>query len=163
MFWMAVAWLIKAGLLVSMLPVAAMINAEGLRNLAPVLATKLSKIPLPFFPSLSRYTWTHRLDIAFVMAVFLLIASGYSCIQAMRSLILEELPEQSDVNALMHRRILLGLSWTIVFLDMATFYTGVVYQGWGASFSISSVLLTALYGAVLCFFSFTIVHFERKG
>ncbi len=122
------------------------IISEGLRQLVPVLAQKLYKLPLLSF--LQDYEATYRLDLAPFFALFLLIAVWFLWGVVLKIWVLEHESEQySDA----HRLVIATLAITILGADTYLFYAAVSQMGWSSSFSLSAIVATAAYLGVLIF------------
>lgn len=127
------------------------IIAEGLRILVPPLGQKLWKLPLLTF--LRDYEETHRLDLAPVMSVFILIAVFVLWEQVLEIWLVRQ--EKGSAWLMDNKAILIvGLGSLVLGADICLFYVGVVQSGWGGvSFSFSALIATAAYLGVLVFVS----------
>ena len=122
------------------------IISEGLRQIVPVLAQRLYKLPGLTF--LQDYEATYRLDLAPFFALFLLIAVWYLWGLVLNIWIFEyDLEHYSEA----HRQLIAALAITILGADAYLFYAAVSQMGWSTSFSFSAMIATATYLGVLIF------------
>ena len=68
--------------------------SEGIRHLAPDMATKLHTLPIPFLVHLEDYESTHELDVAHVAAELLLVFSFVSWHFLLRWVLSDEFKDQ---------------------------------------------------------------------
>jgi hypothetical protein len=122
------------------------IISEGLRQIVPVLAQRLYKLPGLTF--LQDYEATYRLDLAPFFALFQLIAVWYLWGTVLNIWIFEyDLEEYSEA----HRQLIAALAITILGADTYLFYAAVSQMGWSTSFSFTAMIATAAYLGVLIF------------
>jgi hypothetical protein len=126
--------------------------SEGLRTIVPALGQRLFKQPGLSF--LKDYKETHRLDLAPFMAVFILIAVFYLWERILKIW----LSSDRDLTWENETILLMGLGSTILGADAILFYTAMAMDGWsGSMISISALLATVCYVAVIVFVSYVTV------
>lgn len=140
--------------------------SEGLRLLIPALGQPLWKsVPIPGFSYLRGYTGLHKLDVAHLMALFLLFAVWYSWVVNIRLLFApHEFTARTGWILENYRWFVQILSITILVADALLFYCSMIQQGvWGSNaiFSFSALLATVCYTAILVFTSFVTVNLEE--
>lgn len=161
------AWPLKLALLFGLFVVYWVVNAEGLRNIAPFLGRKLSKVPLPGFSYLADYEGLHQLDTAHVVTVFLFVASLISCTQFVRCLLIGEVsrPNGVTLNYGTYKFVVLALSVVILFADGFLFYYGTFSRTTSlfsddTGVSLTALVLTAGYCVTLFCMAFWAVRLE---
>jgi hypothetical protein len=146
------------------------VMADGLRYLVPALGQKLYKLPGLSF--LQDYEATYRLDLAPLFALFLLLAVFWLWGRILRMWLFD--PEEDDLgmpgaNAAAARLMILGLGLVILGADLLLFYISMTQSTWGGTaFSVSALIATAAYVAVLIFVSLVsvVLHqatLQKKG
>lgn len=146
-FW---AWKVVTMLILG--PIYIAIISEGLRTLIPALGQRISRIPfLDFFDD---FDATHRLDLAHLMSLVLLIAVWWLWDRLLTIWLGGDFDAQG-FNAELFKKIIYILGTTIVGTDACLFFLSVTQSTWGgSSFSFSAILATACYLAILIFVSF---------
>ena len=141
---------------------------DGFRTIIPALGQKLWK--LPGLASLYDFQETHRLDMAHVLAVFMLIAVWYLW-ERLLVLWLSRM-ENYDCDGwdpVAHFQLVLALGVTVLGADAALFYAAMSRVGWrGGIFSLTALIATVAYLAVVIFVTFVTVTLKhaiqvRKG
>lgn len=136
--------------------------SEGLRFLVPALGQKLWKLPIPGFSLLRDYEWSHRLDLAYFLALFLLVAVCVLWELALALYLGFELPfERAVAKPDNYRRLVVILAVAVLGGDACLFYCAMTQLAWsGNSFSIPALLATVCYLAVIVFVSFLTVRLK---
>lgn len=156
-------WLWTVFTLLSIGIVYVTVVSEGLRQVVPTLGTKLHKLPLPLAHRLAGYSGWHQLDIAYFMAMILLIAVSWLWKAALRTYLGKDdhmVPRGWDADK--YRKIVLILAVLLLGADACLFYYGVSQSGWGRKFSFALLLATAAYIGVLIFVSFVAICIEQS-
>lgn len=135
--------------------------SEGLRHLVPALAQKVYSLAGLSF--LRDYEATYRLDLALFLSVFMLIAVWWLWEKILQLwLQAEDDFDDHGWNSDAHRRLIVTLGVVILGADACLFYVAVSQAGWsGTRFSVSALLATAAYLAILLFVSFVSIHLRR--
>jgi hypothetical protein len=135
---------------------------SGLRTVVPALGMRLYRLPL--FSQLKHYEVWHDLDLAMPAGILLFgLSSWIWCV-----LLESWLYDQNDLgasgrNATKYERCLLVLGSVILFADACLFYRAMTFVGWGGEvFSISSLICTLAYVAVLVAVCAVSVNLKRK-
>jgi len=152
-------WQIVTKLLLGMIYVA--VISEGLRFLVPALGQKLWK--LPGLRMLKDYEDTYRLDLAPILSIFVLIAVWYLWDKILQVwLHSDRVFVAEGFNPQAYRTLVLMLGCVILAADAVLFYTAMTHVGWrGTVFSVSALLATAAYLAVLVFVSFVSINLRN--
>jgi hypothetical protein len=134
--------------------------AEGLRLVVPALGQKIHK--LPGLSSFNDYEFTHRLDLAHFFSLFMLIGV-WSLWASMLRVWLEVDSRINDWDSENYRRLIVTLGSIILLADACLFYAAMTQIGWGGSvFSLSALLATAAYLAMIVFVTFASITLQRK-
>jgi hypothetical protein len=135
--------------------------SEGLRLVIPALGQKLWK--LPGLSILRNYEETHRLDLAPVFAIVLLIAVFYLWCRVLEGWIFPD----HDLQTLgrhpgRYRLFIITLGSVVLGADLVLFYVSMTSMGWkGVVFSLPALLATAAYAACVIFVSFVSVALHK--
>jgi hypothetical protein len=138
-----------------------MVIAEGLRLVVPALGQKIHK--LPALSSLKDYEATHRLDLASFFSLFMLIGvwSLWGSILRVWLEVDREIHPSWDSDN--HRRLVVSLGSVILLADACLFYAAMTQIGWGgAVFSLSALLATSAYLAMIVFVTFVSITLHCK-
>ncbi len=144
------SWQIVSKLFLSIIYMT--VISEGLRIAVPPLAQKLYKFP--FLGFLRDYEETHRLDAAFFLALFVLVATWYLWQELLHLWLQRE--ESPDTAPHLPRRLQLIVTIGAIILgaDLAIFYLSMAKRSWGGTlFSFPALVATLGYAGVLVFFS----------
>ena len=138
--------------------------AEGLRYLIPPLGQKLWKIGIPGLDMLRDYESLYRLDLAMFFSLGILIAVFQLWVWLLQVHLFLEDPEGDEAwNS--EKRVLL-ITWlaaTILGGDAILFYVSMCQVGWGGgAISLSALVATAVYVAVLVFVSMMTIVLRRN-
>jgi hypothetical protein len=138
--------------------------AEGLRFLVPFLGQRLSKLPIPGFSRLADFEWTHRLDLANAMSVFLFIAMWNLWGLLLKAWLgTSEVFQKSGWDAETYKTIVLTLGVVVLGADGVLFYIAMTQMGWaGTRFSLSALLATCMWVAVLVFVKLVSINLEKE-
>lgn len=135
--------------------------AEGMRQVLPMLGTRLAKFPGLSF--LNDFEGLHKLDLAHVMSILVLIFVWMQW----RELLLAWLSPDDQENSLgwrprRHREISVGLGVVVLTVDAALFYYAMADLSWdGSWFSLTALLATAAYVAILIFVTLISINLHR--
>ena len=141
-------WQIFSKVILGIICVA--VTSEGLRTLVPALGKKIHTFP--GLGAFKDFEETYKLDFAPFFALFLLVT-----VWALWSRILQvwlRTESEPGWHSERHRKIITTLGVTVLGADAALFFIAITYMGWGASFSVSALLSTAAYVAVIIFVSY---------
>ncbi len=144
--WLAITKIGLAVIYVSMI-------REALATLIPALAQKLSRA-VPGLGFLANFDETRQLDLAFFMAIFLLLAVVCLWHKVLSMWLFGHRDKQESVTAYRRRREILYavLAIVIITVDSSLFYYSMIQSGWGeTAFSWSALLATIGYLVVLLF------------
>ena len=141
------------------------IIAAGGRMLAPILATKLYKVPVPgLFAWMRHYVTWRDIDIANVLALIVLgvvwLAAGL-----MMHIHVYGSFRKKGANESFLRGFVLTAAPVLILADAAIFYASLGEVGGifgNQRFSVSQLIMTILYTAVLMFFAFVEVLLENR-
>lgn len=123
---------------------------EGFTMFMPPTAQKLSRFPGASF--LADYEATHKLDVAFVLSVVMLVAVFYFTQRALRFWLYGSGESPAKAYQLRQEYFIATGAIALLTIDAVLFYTAVTTGSWGGgSFSLSAVLATAAYVLVLLF------------
>lgn len=137
--------------------------SEGLRVLVPALGQKLSKLAIPGAWMLAEDEAGHRLDLAHIFALFLLIAVFHLWAEVIRSWLRPDDPEDEGFDPDNYFRLVATLAVVILGADAFLFFYSVTQMGWtGGEISFTAILVTAAYVAVLIFVSFVSVNLRQQ-
>lgn len=135
---------------------------EGFVTVIPPLGLKLSKIP--GLAALDNFEATYRLDLAFVLAFFVMLAVFWLWSRVLALYMHgDDTAFQTDDPGFRRRReiIFYSLATAILVGDGVLFYIALTQSSWGGSYwSFTALLGTMLYVAVLIFV--TIVAIDLK-
>lgn len=147
------AWEIVTKALLGMVYIA--VISEGLRLLVPALGTRIWKA-IPWLRFLRDYEDTYRLDLAPILAIFVLIAVWYLWDKILQVFLhTDEAVATEGFNPRPYRILVWTLGGIILCADAILFYTAMTHVSWrGTMFSFSALLATIAYLAVLVFISF---------
>jgi hypothetical protein len=137
--------------------------SEGLRLLVPALGQKVYKLPIPGAYMLEDDEVGHRLDLAHGFAIFLLLGVFYLWAELLKFWLRpgEESDEGWDSDN--YRRLITALGIVILGADGCLFYFSVSQMDWsGGQFSVTALLATVAYLAVLVLASFTSLKLSQK-
>jgi hypothetical protein len=137
--------------------------SEGLRLLVPALGQKLYKLPIPGAVLLEDDEVGHRLDLAHGFSIFLLLGVFYLWGELLRFWLRpgEEAGEGWDSEN--YQTLITALGVAILGADGCLFYFSVSQMDWsGGSFSLTALLATVAYLAVLVLASFTSLKLSQK-
>ncbi len=127
--------------------------SEGLRYMVPALGQRLYKIPGLGF--LEDFEETHGLDLAPFMAIFLLIAVFWLWERILHIWLASD---EEGIDWLNETKLLMVLGTSILGADAILFYIAMTQVGWGGTvISISALLATVAYVAILVFVSYVTV------
>ncbi len=135
--------------------------AEGIRQVLPTLGIKLSKIP--GLGLLSEYEGIHKLDLAHLLSIIILI---FAWIQ-WRELLLVWLSPEPEQSAFgwrprRHQEITVILAAVVLISDGLLFYSAMADLAWNGSwFSITAFIATVVYVAILVFVTFVSINMKR--
>ena len=139
--------------------------SEGIRRLAPEMATKLHKLPIPFLVHLEDYESTYELDVAHVAAELLLILSFVSWYFLLSWILKEDLKERiRKWNWTMKwvERVLITGAVVIIVGDMGLFYESFSHSIFGrSSFSAKSFIATLVYALILVIVNFVSLYLAQ--
>lgn len=137
------------------------IVSEGLRHLVHITAKKIHTVP--GFGALRRYAWSHQIDSAQLLALFLLLFVFFFWGQILELWLMNKGHDQFDDRGWRpetHRALLVTLGTVILGADVCLFYTAITWAGWrGSRFSVPALLATCAYLAIIvavCFVSLTL-------
>ena len=140
--------------------------AQGFRHLVPALGQRLYKLPGLSF--LYDYELTYRLDLAIFFAFFMLIAVWFLWARILRLWLEVEHP-QDDVfnehgwNRDNNVRLTLALGFVILGADCCLFFVAITEISWGgSSFSVTALLATGAYLAVLIFVTYVSIALANR-
>lgn len=135
---------------------------EGFVYVIPTLGMKLSKIPGMAF--LKDYEATYRLDLAFVLSFFVMVAVFWLWSRVLALYLHgDDTAFQTDDPGFRKRRekVFYSLAGTILIADGLLFYIAMTQSSWGGSiFSFTALLATVIYICVLIFV--TVVAIDLK-
>ncbi len=135
--------------------------AEGMRQVLPVLGTKLSKIP--GLGILNEYEGLHKLDLAHVLSIMVLLIAWI----LWRILLLAWLSHEPEQNEFgwkprRHQELVTILGAVMLITDAALFYYAMADLSWNGSwFSITALFATAGYVTILIFVTFYSITLSR--
>jgi hypothetical protein len=138
------------------------VNSQGLRVSIAPLGLKLYRIPLPVFSFLERVKNLRDLDLAHVMAMFMLVAVWFLS-KAIVEVYLFGVPTDGRFNERKHIRFLCCLSAMVIICDIAMFYRGIADQGGflEADSGATPVIATIGYTGLLAFVAYFHVMLKR--
>lgn len=138
------------------------IIAEGFRTLVPVLNRRLSHLPMLGW--MDDYEGTYQLDMASVMALFMLIA-----VYGLWSKVLKLwLTEKIGIDYRLRKQgnadtFVLVFGAIVLVSDALLFYVAVTEISWGGStFSFTALFATAAYVSVLVFTIYVSINLHEK-
>jgi hypothetical protein len=137
--------------------------SEGLRVIAASTASKLYKLPIPYFAMLADSEEGARLDVAHLMALALLLAVWYFGEKAIQLWLRPgETPEEGyDYDN--YRRLVTTFAAMAIGGDAVCFYVAITEMGWGgSSLSFTGAVATMTYVSVLLFVSLVCVNLKKK-
>jgi hypothetical protein len=134
--------------------------SEGFRVLIATTALKLYKMPVPGLIYLGRWAPWNKLDLAHILALFLCFASSYLWIVVLRAFLGDEqVFRRSGWNPEAYKKFVLTLAVIVLGGDLILFYIATVTFGWGGvAFSLTAMIATVLYAAIIVFTSFVVVN-----
>ena len=135
------------------------IIAEGLRMLVPPLGQKLHRIP--GLAALAQYEETHKLDLAPLFAMFLLVGVFYLWSRLIQLWIEADRGAYVDWLGDRETTLVLLLGAVILLADAILFYVAMAEFSWGSMFSLTALIATAAYVAVLIFVSYVSVNLHN--
>lgn len=138
------------------------VNAQGLRLTIVTLGTKLYKLPVPGFSYFEHLKNLRDLDLALVLALFMLCAV-YVLTNAMVEILLfgPHMDERLNVNA--HVRFLTCLSSALLLIDTCMFYRGISEQGLlDDGGGVTPLVATVGYSGLLIFVAYFHVMLKRR-
>lgn len=118
--------------------------------MVPALGQKIYRIP--GLGALRDYEATYNLDLAPFFALCLLIAVWALWARILQVWLRTE--SEPGWNSDRDRKIITTIGIILLGADAALFFVAVTFMGWGASFSVSALLSTAAYVAVIIFVSY---------
>lgn len=127
------------------------VSAEGLRQMMPVFAMRLYKLPLPGAGLLRAYDGWNRLDLSMLMALMLLVAVSYLWIRVFSELINGQLLNRRDQNPILFF-LLFAIALVVIACDAALFYYGVetrTASGWRSGSETAPIAATIVFVAGL--------------
>lgn len=136
-----------------------LVISEGLRTLIPPLGQRLHRVP--GLAWLQAYEGWHRFDLAIPFSVFLLIAVFYLWSRIIRLWKWSD----DDPNVWFTGResqLVTILGVIILGADAILFYTAIADFAWGGGLSLSALIATLAYIAVLIFVSYVSVNLEDE-
>jgi hypothetical protein len=137
--------------------------SDGLRILLPDLGKKLYKLPIPYANLLENDEVGHRLDLAHVFALFLLIAVFFLWSWLIRTWLRPGEEEDDGWDATNYQRLVFALAVVIISADTFIFYRALVEYDWGGgSVSTTCVVATVAYAAIQVFVSFVSVVLDQQ-
>ena len=138
------------------------IIAEGFRTLIPVLGKKLYRLPLLGW--MENYDGTYELDMASLLALFMLIAV---CNLWSRVLTLW-LTEQIGFDHRLWKQnnqdlFVLFFGFIVLLSDSVLFYVAITELSWsGATFSFTALFATTAYVSILVFSIYVAINLKEK-
>lgn len=153
-----IAWLIVTKLALAVVYVS-MIR-EALATLIPALAQKVSRA-VPGLSFLADFEETRKIDLAFFMAIFLLLAVVVLWHWVLATYLYGHRKKQTSLPVYYRRRelVYVGLAGVIITVDSLLFYYSMIQSGWGeTSFSWSALLATVGYLVVLLFLTLATIQ-----
>jgi hypothetical protein len=135
---------------------------EGLRMVVPALGIKLYSLPL--LGALRDYEGWHELDLAPFVAVLLFFFSSTIWCALLETWLYDGSMLKADGRQTeRYETCLLVLGSIILFADACLFYRAMTFVGWGgAVFSISALLCTLAYLAILVSVCLVSVNLKRN-
>ncbi len=138
------------------------VNAQGLRLTIVILGTKLYKLPVPGFSYLEHLKNLRDLDLALVLALFMLCAV-YVLTNAMIEILLFGPHMDERLNANTHVRFLTCLSSALFLIDTCMFYRGISEQGLlDDGGGVTPLVSTVGYSCLLIFVAYFHVMLKRR-
>lgn len=133
---------------------------DALATLIPALAQKISRA-VPGMSFLAHFEETRRLDLAFFMAIFLLLAVVCLWHKVLSLWLYGHREKERSASEYRKRRETLYavLAIIIISVDSSLFYYSMIQSGWGeAEFSWSALLATVGYLVVLLFLTLVTIQ-----
>ena len=133
---------------------------EALASLIPALSMKLSRA-VPGLGFLASFEETRRLDLAFFMAIFMLLAVVCLWHKVLSLWLYGHREKESSASEYRRRRerIYAVLAIVIIVVDSVLFYRAMIHSGWGQSlFSATAMVATAGYLVVLLFLTLVTIQ-----
>ena len=139
--------------------------SRGIRHAFADAATKLYKLPFPYFSELEHYEATYRLDTAHVAAMVLLVLSWLAWHFLLRLKVSHELKEKFEDwswNVSYVRPFVLVTAVIIVVGDGLLFYASFNHAAFGDSkFSVGALLASLVYMTVLVLVNFVSLYLAK--
>jgi hypothetical protein len=138
------------------------VNAQGLRVTIPALSTKLYKLPVPGFSHFEHLKNLRDLDLALILAMFMLCAV-YVLTNAMVEILLFGPGDDQRLNVDLHVRFLTCLGSAMLLIDTCMFYRGISEQGFlDEGVTITPIIATIGYTGLLIFIAYFHVMLKRR-
>jgi hypothetical protein len=146
-----------------MILIVGIVNAQGVRVSIVTLAMKLYKVPLPGFSYLEHIKNLRDLDLAFIFAMFMLVAVWFLS-TALVEILLFGVQSDERLNMRNHLRFLYSLAAAILIVDTCMFYRGISDQGGllDATGGLTPVFATIGYTGLLAFVAYFHVILKHR-
>lgn len=160
----ALTWFLRLFFMAPVALVCFSIASEGLRTLLPqAFAVKVYRLHLPLVHLMADDAFGHKLDLASVMSLLLVVGVCMVTERLVETLILNDIAlaeAQPNAHAERKRLFLLVLGCMMLVADSALFYVGVQKNGYGygAGTSLPPVLATAVYVTLLVTAAFVVAE-----
>lgn len=159
------SWLLRLFFMVPVAMVCYSVASEGLRTtLSQAFAIKVHRLHIPFVHHLAEDEFGHRLDLASLMSLLLVVGVCLVTERLIEVIILNDLTlseTQPSAHVERKRLLLFCLGPLLLFADSALFYIGVQkHAGWGvgAGTGLPALLATAVYLGLLVTAAFVVVE-----
>lgn len=137
--------------------------SDGLRILLPDLGKRLYKLPIPLLDQLEFDEIGHRLDLAHVFAVVMLLAVFFLWGWLLRTWLRPGEDEDDGWDHANSQRLVFVLAVVILGADSYLFYRALAEYDWGSeAVSVPCVVATVAYCAVQVFVSFVSVVLHQQ-
>jgi hypothetical protein len=139
------------------------VNSQGMRLSIAILGMRLYRVPLPGFSYLERLKNLRDLDIAHVLAFFMMVSVWFLS-TALVDVMLFGVRSHERLNARTHLRFMYCLSAVVLICDVAMFYRGIIDQGGllDDNAGITGVIATIGYSGLLAFVAYFHVMLKRR-
>jgi hypothetical protein len=137
--------------------------SQGLRMTIPILATKLYRIPLPGFSRLEHFKNLRDLDMAHLLAMFML-AFVWLLLSHLLEIYFFGPPTNVRLDPSKYVRFISRLAAILLITDVAMFYRGISEQGGllDSGGSVTPIIATIAYSALLVSVAFFHVMFKHR-
>ena len=137
------------------------LTAEGLRLVIPSSAQRISK--LPFLGSFDGYEGWHRLSLAHILALLLVVSCFLLWTMVLESWLTPGEAEAEGFDPERLRRVMVPLAVVILGGDGFLFYCGISAGGWsGSAVSGSALIATTVYAALVILTCLVSVILKQK-